>query len=59
LFVSIRLDGKIAIVTEGLSGIGVAIAQRMVGEGATVIAADLSSKGLPAAVPVSVPFLEQ
>jgi len=40
---SLRLDGKIAIVTGGLSGIGAAIAQRMVEEGARVVAADLSS----------------
>ena len=40
---TLRLDGKIAVVTGGLSGIGAAIAQRMVDEGATVIAADLSS----------------
>jgi NAD(P)-dependent dehydrogenase (short-subunit alcohol dehydrogenase family) len=37
------LDGKTAVVTGGLSGIGEAIARRMVEEGATVIAADLSS----------------
>jgi NAD(P)-dependent dehydrogenase (short-subunit alcohol dehydrogenase family) len=41
---SMRLDGKIAVVTGGLSGIGAAIAQRMVDEGATVIAADRSAK---------------
>jgi NAD(P)-dependent dehydrogenase (short-subunit alcohol dehydrogenase family) len=41
---SIRLDGKIAIVTGGLSGIGAAIAKRMAGEGATVIAADRSTE---------------
>ena len=40
---SLRLDGKVAVVTGGLSGIGAAIAQRMTDEGATVIAADLSS----------------
>ncbi len=40
---SIRLDGKIAIVTGGLSGIGAAIAQRMMSEGATVVAADRSA----------------
>lgn len=39
-----RLDGKIAVVTGGSSGIGKAIAQRMVDEGATVITADRSSK---------------
>jgi NAD(P)-dependent dehydrogenase (short-subunit alcohol dehydrogenase family) len=37
------LHAKIAIVTGGLSGIGDAIARRMVAEGATVIAADVSS----------------
>ena len=40
---SMRLDGKIVIVTGGLSGIGAAVAQRMVSEGATVIAADRST----------------
>ncbi len=38
-----RLDGKVAVVTGGLSGIGEAIARRMVEEGATVIAADLAT----------------
>ena len=38
-----RMQGKIAIVTGGLSGIGEAITRRMVAEGATVIAADLAS----------------
>jgi NAD(P)-dependent dehydrogenase (short-subunit alcohol dehydrogenase family) len=38
-----RLESKIAIVTGGLSGIGDAIARRMVAEGATVIAADLAA----------------
>jgi NAD(P)-dependent dehydrogenase (short-subunit alcohol dehydrogenase family) len=41
---SMRLDGKIAIVTGGLSGIGAAIAKRMAGDGATVIAADRSAE---------------
>jgi NAD(P)-dependent dehydrogenase (short-subunit alcohol dehydrogenase family) len=55
---TLRLDGKIAIVTGGLSGIGAAIARRMVDEGATVIAADLSSQetrlGHGALVPLNV-----
>ncbi len=38
-----RLDGKIALVTGGLSGIGEAVARRMADEGATVIAADLAA----------------
>lgn len=38
-----KLSGKIAIVTGGLSGIGAAIAARMVAEGAIVIAADLAT----------------
>ena len=36
-----RLDGKIAIVTGGLSGIGQAVAHRFAAEGARVIAADI------------------
>jgi NAD(P)-dependent dehydrogenase (short-subunit alcohol dehydrogenase family) len=39
-----RLAGRIALVTGGLSGIGEAIAARMVAEGATVIAADISTE---------------
>jgi NAD(P)-dependent dehydrogenase (short-subunit alcohol dehydrogenase family) len=38
---TLRLDGRIAVVTGGLSGIGAAIARRMADEGAMVIAADL------------------
>lgn len=39
-----KLEGKIAIVTGGLSGIGEAIAKRMVTEGAIVVAADLATE---------------
>ena len=38
-----RLDGKVALVTGGLSGIGAAIVARMEQEGATVVAADLAA----------------
>ena len=38
-----KLGGKISIVTGGLSGIGAAVAARMVAEGAIVIAADLAT----------------
>ena len=38
-----RLHSKIAIVTGGLSGIGEAVARRLVEEGAIVIAADLAT----------------
>ena len=38
-----RLDGQVAIVTGGLSGIGAAIAARFVAAGARVVAADLAA----------------
>ncbi|CAH0182459.1 SDR family NAD(P)-dependent oxidoreductase [Roseomonas sp. CECT 9278] len=38
-----RLQGKIAIVTGGVSGIGAAIAARFAAEGARVVAADLAA----------------
>jgi NAD(P)-dependent dehydrogenase (short-subunit alcohol dehydrogenase family) len=36
-----RLDGKVAVVTGGASGIGAAIVERFIGEGAQVVVADL------------------
>lgn len=38
-----RLEGKVAIVTGGVSGIGAAIAARFAAEGARVVAADLAA----------------
>jgi NAD(P)-dependent dehydrogenase (short-subunit alcohol dehydrogenase family) len=38
-----QLDGKIAVVTGGLSGIGAAVVERMTKDGATVIVADRSA----------------
>lgn len=43
-----RFRGKIAVVTGGASGIGLAIARRLHAEGATVVAADLNQDGLRA-----------
>ncbi len=40
-----RLDGKVAIVTGGASGIGAATARRFVAEGARVVIADLNDDG--------------
>jgi len=39
-----RLAGKVAVVTGGLSGIGAAVARRLLAEGAHVIVADLSAR---------------
>jgi len=38
------LDGKVAIVTGGARGIGLAVAQRFVAEGAAVVIADVEQE---------------
>lgn len=45
-----RFDNKIALVTGGTSGIGLAAALRLAGEGATVVIAAVDKPGLDAAV---------
>ena len=45
-----RLAGKVAVITGAASGIGLAAAQRMRAEGATIVAGDIDPKtGIPAA----------
>jgi NAD(P)-dependent dehydrogenase (short-subunit alcohol dehydrogenase family) len=41
-----RLEGKVAVVTGGASGIGLATARRFVAEGACVMIADLNADAL-------------
>ena len=41
-----RLDGKVAVVTGGASGIGLATVRRFVAEGAKVVVGDLDADGL-------------
>jgi len=45
-----RFEGKLALVTGGASGIGLATAERLLDEGATVVIADLDGEAATAAV---------
>ena len=44
-----RLDGRVALITGGASGIGLASAQRMASEGATVVVVDMNEEAGTAA----------
>ena len=46
----VSLDGKVAVVTGGASGIGLAVAEALAGAGATVMIADLNADGAEKAV---------
>jgi meso-butanediol dehydrogenase/(S,S)-butanediol dehydrogenase/diacetyl reductase len=41
-----RFEGKVAVVTGGVSGIGAAVTQRLIQEGATVVVGDIDDKAL-------------
>jgi NAD(P)-dependent dehydrogenase (short-subunit alcohol dehydrogenase family) len=53
-----RLEGKIAVVTGAAQGLGLAIAQRYVQEGATVMLSDINERvGQAAASALGMPFM--
>lgn len=54
-----RLNGKIALVTGGASGLGAGIAQRFVEEGAQTIITDINPKGQAVAKNLGADFLTQ
>jgi len=45
-----KLDGKVALITGGARGIGLAAAKRFVAEGSTVVLVDLDEEPLDRAV---------
>ena len=45
-----KLDGKVALITGGAQGIGLAAAKRFVAEGSTVVLVDLDKEPLNRAV---------
>ena len=46
----VELEGKVAVVTGGASGIGFAMAERFAGEGVKVVLADIEEGSLDIAV---------
>lgn len=52
---TLALEGKVAVVTGGASGVGLGIAQEFVDQGATVVITDLQQDQIDAAVAVIGP----